>query len=137
MTAFVGDASMAAAWLLPDEQSDQADALIERVDAIHVPALFWFEVRNLLILAERRGWIDAGEALPCLLRLRGLPFEDAGAGADLGILDIAHRHKLSGYDAAYLALAIADSLPLATLDRKLAAAALAEGVRVLGPLAVA
>lgn len=38
--AFVADAVMAAAWLLPDAQSDQADVLLKEVDAIHVPALF-------------------------------------------------------------------------------------------------
>ena len=50
--AFVADASMAAAWVLPDEQSAEAEQLIDEVDDIHV---FWFEMRNLLVMAERRG----------------------------------------------------------------------------------
>jgi predicted nucleic acid-binding protein len=133
--AFVSDASVAAAWLLPDEQSAEADALFDQIDAIHVPSLFWFEVRNLLLVAERRGRVEGGEALPYLLRLRKLPFEDAGIGSDIAILSLARRHNLTGYDAAYLALAIEDSLPLATLDRPLAAAARVAGVTVLGPLA--
>ena len=39
------------------------------------------------------------------------------------------------YDATYLALAIDKALPLATLDKPLAAAARAEKVPILGPLA--
>jgi predicted nucleic acid-binding protein len=40
---------------------------------------------------------------------------------------------LSAYDAAYLALALLEGLPLATLDRRLAEAARAEQVIVFGP----
>jgi predicted nucleic acid-binding protein len=40
---------------------------------------------------------------------------------------------LSAYDAAYLALALLDRLPLATLDRRLAEAARTEQVTVLAP----
>ncbi|WP_457661483.1 type II toxin-antitoxin system VapC family toxin [Sinorhizobium medicae] len=49
------------------------------------------------------------------------------------MIKLATVQGLSAYDAAYLELAIARSLPLATLDRKLAAAARAEKVPVLGP----
>ena len=55
--AFVVDASMAAAWFLPDERNDAADRLMANlaVDPGHVPSLFWFETRNLFLIAERRG----------------------------------------------------------------------------------
>jgi len=55
------------------------------------------------------------------------------AGQDGSVIKLATVQGLSAYDAAYLELAIARSLPLATLDRKLAAAARAEKVPVLGP----
>lgn len=48
---------------------------------------------------------------------------------------LAEAHGLRAYDAVYLALALEQSLPLATLDRKLAAAAHGEGVVVPGPFA--
>ncbi len=99
-----------------------------------VPSLFWHEARNILLIAERRGRIGAGEAASAMARLRRLPLEDAGAGRDGAILAIAAAHGLSAYDAVYLALAQERRLPLATLDRKLANAARAEGVEVLGPL---
>jgi predicted nucleic acid-binding protein len=44
---------------------------------------------------------------------------------------LAVKHGLSAYDAAYLALALAARLPLATFDRRLRDAAKAEGVAVL------
>ncbi|MES0101937.1 hypothetical protein NKK47_34415 [Mesorhizobium sp. M0019] len=70
-----------------------------------------------------------------MARLRRLPLEDAGAGRDGAIIELATAHGLSAYDAAYLALAIETALPLATLDRKLAVAAGGQGIRILGPLA--
>lgn len=44
------------------------------------------------------------------------------------LMDLAIRHQLFSYDAAYLELAIRMGLPLATLDEPLKRAALAEGV---------
>ena len=66
---------------------------------------------------------------------RQLPLEGAGSGSDGAILAIAVTHGLGADDAVYLALAQERGLSLATLDWKLAGAARAEGVRVLGPLA--
>jgi predicted nucleic acid-binding protein len=44
---------------------------------------------------------------------------------------LARKHRLSVYDAAYLALAKTEGLPLATLDRALEAAARAEGIEIV------
>ena len=138
MTAVV-DASMAGAWLLPEEDSDAAEAIIAaltgRPPLPSVPSLFWHEARNILLIAERRGRIGAGEAAAAMTLLRRLPLEDAGAGRDDAIMATAALHSLSAYDAVYLALAQERRLPLATLDRKLAGSARAEGVEALGPLA--
>ena len=98
------------------------------------PSLFWHEVRNLLLGAERRGRLPAGGAVAFMLRLRRLVISDVGAGSDWETFRIATKHSLSAYDANYLALAKANGHALATLDRRLAGAANAEGVTVLGPL---
>jgi predicted nucleic acid-binding protein len=134
--ALVVDASMAAAWFLPDERNDAADRLMANLatDPGHVPSLFWFETRNLFLMAERRGRLKLGEAVLSMAQLRLFPLSDEGSGNDRLILALAERHGLSGYDASYLALAAAEKLPLATLDKKLAAAACAENIPVLGPL---
>ena len=134
MTVVV-DASIAAAWLLPEEDSDAAEAVIMALsDRAPVPSLFWHEARNIFVMAQRRGRIVAGEPVAAMGRLRRLPLEDAGAGSDSAVLALAIAHGLTPYDAAYLALAQERGLPLATLDQKLAQAARREGVGLLGPL---
>ncbi len=52
-------------------------------------------------------------------------------GIDRNVLDLARRHNLTAYDAAYLEVAGRLRLPLATLDRRLQAAAAAEGAALL------
>ena len=132
--SFIMDASLVAAWLLPEEYSNAAEEIISSISApCPAPSLFWFEIRNILAMAERRGRINAGGALIGMERVRRLPLDDAGIGGDSAILLLAANHALSAYDAAYLALALNRSTSLATLDRKLAGAARKEGVAVLGP----
>ena len=58
--AFVLDALIAAARLLPDEEAALADLALDRLveERASVPGPFWDELRNLLLSAERRGRID-------------------------------------------------------------------------------
>jgi predicted nucleic acid-binding protein len=134
--SFVLDASIAASWFLPDEQSEAAERLIGALGISPglVPSLFWFEARNLFVMAERRGRLGSGSALAATLKLRSLPLNDGGIGNDVSIIDIALRHGLSGYDASYVTLARSSNMPLATADRKMAAAARSEGISIVGPL---
>jgi predicted nucleic acid-binding protein len=133
----VVDASIAAAWLLPEKDSDAAEALIAGLSGRPpIPSLFWHEARNVLIMAERRGRIVAGEAAAAMGRLRRLPLEDAGAGSDGAVVALATAHRITAYDAAYLALAQERGLPLATLDQKLAQAARRKASRCSGRSAV-
>ncbi|HEV2501847.1 MAG TPA: type II toxin-antitoxin system VapC family toxin [Mesorhizobium sp.] len=129
------DASIAAAWFLPDEQNDAADLLMADLKSAPglVPSLFWFETRNLFLMAERRGRFEEGGAALSMAQLRRLPLQDDGAGNDALVISIASRRTLSGYDASYLALAVQRSIPLATADRRMADAAALEGIAVLGP----
>ena len=82
MAACVIDASIAAAWILPDERNEAADALMAGLAATpgRVPSLFWFETRSLFLNAERRGRLKPGEAVLSMAQLRGLPLQDDGAG---------------------------------------------------------
>lgn len=132
--SFVLDAS--AAWFLPDEQHDAADRLMAdlRTSIAFVPSLFWFETRNLFFVSERRKRLKPGEALLLMAQLRAFPLEDLGSGGYGAVLSLCERYDLSGYDASYLALTLAEKVPLATGNRKLAAAARSEGIRILGPL---
>ena len=90
------DASIAAAWLLPEGDSAAAEALIATLTGLSpVPSLFWHETRNVLLTAERRDRIAAGEAAAAMVRLRRLPLEDAGAGIDGAVLVLAKRTALA------------------------------------------
>jgi predicted nucleic acid-binding protein len=124
------DASVAAARLLPDEDSAYARAAFSRLEGDHavVPALFWFEIRSVLLSNERHRRIEAGQIATIVRRLDAMPFEVDHAPVSEAVLGLARAHGLSVYDAAYLELASRRGLPLATLDRRLKDAALAAGV---------
>ncbi|MBY5439739.1 type II toxin-antitoxin system VapC family toxin [Rhizobium leguminosarum] len=127
---FVVDASVAAAWLLADEESrtaEQALSFLETEDAL-VPDLFWHEIRNILLTAERRKRISNEDVLACLMRLTSLPLRTVSSEDHLPILRLAGKYQLSAYDAAYLALAVAENVSLATLDARLERAASAENL---------
>lgn len=124
------DASVAIAWFLPDERNPAADVLLRDLAGATalVPSIFWHEVRNAFLMAERRGRLRPGEAQSCISDLRSLVLKDGGHGDDRTVLSLAIKHSLTAYDAAYLALAVAQALPLATLDRRLAGAAQTENI---------
>jgi predicted nucleic acid-binding protein len=127
---FVLDASVALAWVLPDERHEVAEAALERLDAEDgvAPALWWFELRNALVTNERRGRLDPTQTGAVLQGLARLPV-DLDRSPDEGLLlDLARRHRLAVYDAAYLELATRRGLALATLDEDLRGAATADGI---------
>jgi predicted nucleic acid-binding protein len=93
---------------------------------------FWFEIRNLLLVGERRGRIDAVDGARFLAHLDSLPLERDDAPSSTRLLTLARAHGLSAYDTAYLKFAQRRTLCLATLDRRLAAAATAEGLTLFG-----
>lgn len=132
--AFVPDASVAAAWVLPEEEAPLADLALERLvgEEAWVPGLFWSELQNVLLTAERRGRIDEHYAHAALARIRRLSIRCPGEPEDHRILALARSHRLTAYDASYPALAIREGCPLASLDSRLNDAAAAEGIAPFG-----
>jgi len=128
------DASVVAAWHFPDERSAAGDSIMARLesDCARLPALWWFEIRNVLLIGERRGRTAPEHTERFFNFLRGLPIEIAPFPQELAVLSLARRHKLSFYDATYLELAQREGIGLATLDRALIRAATAEGVPLIG-----
>ena len=129
------DASVTAAWILPDEQTPNAlhvRSLILDAGGL-VPPHWWYEIRNTLLVAERRQRKTAERTSLALSTLGQLQIVLTQPGNDSTIFDVARRHRLSFYDAAYLALALSEKLPLATLDDALARAAIAEKVELVIP----
>lgn len=109
---------------------------LERVrdDGAFVPALWIWEVANVLALAARRGRIGGGDVAARLALMTALPIrvDDEGvARAWRETALLAQAETLTVYDAAYLELALRLGADLATLDTELRRAAGRVGVRVL------
>jgi len=132
--AFVLDASVTVSWGLEDEENAVADGVLQRmgVESAYVPGIWWFEIRNVLLVNERRGRISEEDTAVFLRAVSAMNIEIDHAAVDGAILALARSHRLTVYDASYLELSTRRGLPLATLDRHLAAAARREGVPLVG-----
>jgi predicted nucleic acid-binding protein len=97
--------------------------------------LWKLEVANILEMGVRRGRHDAAFRDATLADLALLPINldpDTDRQAWGATSQLASRHRLTLYDAAYLELAQRRDLPFATLDHELRSAASAEGMTLLG-----
>lgn len=130
------DVSIAAKWFLPDEQSSLADSVLQQVrnEGAYVPALFRWEIANVLLRAENAHRITAQDVDDGLDLLRDLPILVEPPGDRIfggGEVRLARHYDLTPYDAAYLNVAASRRLPLATADAALAHAARDLGIKVL------
>jgi len=136
VSALVVDCSIALSWCFEDEASAETDRLFERVrdEGAVVPALWHLELANVLLQAEKRGRIAAGDVATRLELISALPIatdHEATRRAWREILTLARAEGLTSYDAAYLELALRRGLPLLTRDAPLREAAKRSGVAVL------
>jgi predicted nucleic acid-binding protein len=128
------DVSVVAAWHFPDERNAECDSILARLESDNatVPGLWWFEVRNVLLIGEHRRRTVREQVERFLDFLNGLPIEIAALPEGSAVMDLARQHQLSFYDAAYLELAQRERIALATMDRAMARAAVAQGVPLIG-----
>jgi predicted nucleic acid-binding protein len=129
------DASLALQWFLGDEPDRKYSlSVLASLSEKHalVPALWFYEVGNGLLMAHRRKRITLSQMVGFLTRLQDLPIESAPQTPSemLALPNLAQARGLTNYDAAYLALAMQSNLPLATTDATLRQAATVAGVRV-------
>ena len=131
---FVLDASVAVTWAFEDENHPDAALALARLqsDAALVPTLWWFELRNALLVNERRGRLTEAATAGFLRDLGRLAIGVDRSPDEAALFMLARRHRLTVYDTAYLELARREALPLASLDGDLRKAAPAEGVPLLG-----
>jgi len=137
--AFVLDASVTAVWALADESHPLAEAILDRwgnssgeKETALVPVVWWFEIRNVLVIHERRKRLTPEESNDFLRVLGSFPIHSEDDRDEKAMFEYSRKHKLSFYDAAYLDVAFRNQLPLATLDRALRVAAEAVGISLLG-----
>jgi predicted nucleic acid-binding protein len=124
-------------WCFKDEATVPTDALLVRVvDSGAVTPEFWpLEAVNTLLWAQIKGRIDhsyRNEQINFLRQLAITPDMHTYDVAWTAINELAARHRLTSYDAAYLELALRRELPLATLDEDLRRAAQKEKVELWG-----
>lgn len=135
--SLVLDSSVTIAWVYSDEATEPLNRvkLLVAEEGAWVPSLWKLEVANILQMGVRRKRNDGIFLVATLEDLSLLPIWTDGeteAQAWGGTLELADRHGLTVYDAAYLELALRRGLPLASLDKELRAAATSESVRLLG-----
>ena len=137
MSGFVLDTSIALKWFLEDENDrtyslDILRALSGEYRPI-VPWLWYYEMANVLLIQVHRKRV-VFEEVKAFLTLIGEMAIDIDAPDKLAILQLPHlarKHRLTGYDAAFLELAQRLQLPLATSDSQLIRAAAECGVGLL------
>lgn len=122
------DCSITMSWCFEDEAdatSDQALDALRSIEAV-VPAIWPFEVANVLLVAERNKRLTRAASARFVTLLDALPIEvqaPLGLGEIGEVLLVGRSHGLSSYDAAYLHLAMRTGAILATLDKALKRAA--------------
>ena len=126
------DASAIIGWIMPDEAGIDLEPLIARGEPLLAPWLIWVELRNILIVSERRGRLPAGMGDQIAYAVDALQIQLDSSASSAVVMDLARRHGLTAYDALYLETALRHGAMLATLDGKLRAAAIAEAVALAG-----
>lgn len=137
MSRFVLDASVSAAWFLPDPNEDYAILIRRRLLAGHralVPSLWSIEMANVLARAVRIGALSSGDAESALRQLEILLISGSKIETDpvstpvWSVYATARTYQITAYDGVYLELAQRESLPLATLDTGLRSTAKRAGI---------
>ena len=132
MTPIVIDNSVFLAWCMADEEDPTATSAMQHVveEGGVTPRIWWYELRNALLVNERRGRISPQQMSDTLADSIGLGISIDDQHDESLLLELARRFDLSVYDAAYLEVAFRRGLALATLDRRLRGAAEAMGIAV-------
>ena len=126
MSGFVLDCSVGMAWCFEDKADRYADGVLDRLvdESALVPPLWPLEIANVLVVAERRRRLRRSDSARFLELVGALPIAvDTATPNPSHLLAVAREHRLSAYDAAYLALAMREGIPLATRDLALGKAA--------------
>lgn len=120
MEAFEAPKSEKFNWLFDSQNRDSFCFVL--------PSLLHYEIGNVLLNKCKKGVFEAISAKESLSFLK---FAHEKPVDFIKIFDVAQKHNLTFYNAAYLELAIALKLPLATYDQQLIEAAKAEGISLV------
>jgi predicted nucleic acid-binding protein len=132
MRDLIVDASILAAWLLPDEMGPNLNEIEAGHGRFRAPWILWAEFRNVMIAQERRNRIAPVELKEALEIFDNFNIIFDFSPSSQTVIGLAKTYRLSIYDSLYLELAIRTQSALASLDRKLIEAAKIEGVEIVG-----
>jgi len=129
------DASAAMGWMVdtpPPRIALRAFRLLQSGTIGVIPELWYYEVSNALITAERRGRASAQLVSSHVSDIERLAaFLEVSPTTPSALIAAARQSGLTAYDAAYFELALRRNLPLATLDDTMRAAAQKAGIEIL------
>jgi predicted nucleic acid-binding protein len=116
----VVDASIGVKWFIREPGTESATQLLDiiwaRRDTFIVPELFFYEVFAVVSRKHRDTALWVREGLPWLL---DLPLHRVILNAELGAIMQEYTNRgLSGYDAAYVALAVQNEGRWITFDQR-------------------
>ncbi|MEW5800684.1 MAG: type II toxin-antitoxin system VapC family toxin [bacterium] len=133
---WVMDCYAASALFLPDESSVKVKSFLGSLPgnySLWVPALWWHEMTNVLLVAERQGRLNRLE-IPKIILLFGQfnlnTDHSHGVKFSSRIYELASTYQLTAYDTTYLELAMRKEARLISLNRQLLSAAQKAGVEV-------
>jgi predicted nucleic acid-binding protein len=131
---FVLDASMTMTWCFADESTPYSRSVLQLLlnTYAEVPAVWVFEVANVLAIGERRQRIGAALSDEFMNTLSGLDIRIEPTPPGTELLLLVRRYGVTAYDAVYLELAKRKGLALATFDSDLIKAGSQESVALLG-----
>lgn len=124
MKIVIIDASVALAWLLPDEKSSHADVIYRDFKnnkiKIMAPSIFFYEILSGIRNALLRKRIDKRGAKQLAVRVLAIlpdfiDFQEIVQEA----FQLSIKYPISIYDASYVALAQKKKLSFYTADQKL------------------
>jgi predicted nucleic acid-binding protein len=120
------DASAALALVLTEAEGQEVAELIGDTMSVNgqifVPGLFWYELGNGLLMAERADRIALGSSSAALSSFSRLPVVAQQQGdfpTMVRITGLAQENDLTYYDASYLEVALRFGAPLKSFDAHL------------------
>jgi predicted nucleic acid-binding protein len=131
---WVIDCSFAAALVLPEKSSSRVHAFfLEQAAAeLWVPGLWWYELANVLAVAERKSVLprpDVENAISLYGQFTIKTDNTESMEHVRRLNEISRAYGLTAYDASYLELALRRKASLASLDRQILEAAKKSGVK--------
>lgn len=123
MNVIVVDSSVAMKWFLPEVMADRAAGLLQGGNRLCAPDLIFPECGNVLWKKIARGELPADEGQAVLRGLAGAPVAIIPSRTlTEAALTIATAHRVTVYDALYVALAAILDGVLVTADERLVTA---------------